>query len=89
MPLRNFNPFKKALTAHEIYEQNNNIRTSTDKGFQDASVKGSPPIEIKEPAEYKLSGMRPGSNTWVVDSSMCERAADIPQRLMIAASIYR
>jgi len=57
MPIRNFNPFKKAPTAQEIYEQNNGIRNSTDKGFQDAAVKAATPIEIKEPPEYKLSGM--------------------------------
>merc|ERR1712230_50617 len=55
MPIRNFNPFKKAPTAQEIYEQNNGIRNSTDKGFQDAAVKAATPIEIKEPPEYKLS----------------------------------
>lgn len=58
MPIRNFNPFKKAPTAQDLYEQNNGIRSSTEKGFQDASVKAANPIEIKEPTEYKLSGMR-------------------------------
>ena len=57
MPIRNFNPFKKAQTAQEIYEQNNGIRSSTDKGFQDATVKAAAPIEIQETPEYKLSGM--------------------------------
>jgi hypothetical protein len=57
MPIRNFNPFKKAQTAQEIYEQNHGVRTSTDKGFQDASTKATNPIEIKEPTEYKLSGI--------------------------------
>ncbi|KIW06926.1 uncharacterized protein PV09_02592 [Verruconis gallopava] len=55
MPIRNFYPFKKAQTAQDLYEQNNNIRTSADKGFKDANVKGSKPIEIGDQAEYKLS----------------------------------
>jgi hypothetical protein len=58
MPIRNFNPFKKAPTAQEIYEQNNNIRSSTDKGFKDASVKGTTPIEIREPEEHEFSGKK-------------------------------
>jgi len=53
MPIRN--PFKKAQTAQEIYEQNRRDRNSADKGFEEANVQGSKPVEIKEPAEYKLS----------------------------------
>jgi len=55
MPIRNFNPFKKAPTAQDLYEQNHHIRSSTDEGFQDANVKGTKPIEIKDSPEYKLS----------------------------------
>jgi hypothetical protein len=90
MPIRNFNPFKKAQTAQEIYEQNNGLRSSTDKGFQDAAVKATTPVEIQEPVEYKLSGMR--NLTWlralVSYSPQLVFDTDVPQRSTIAASIF-
>ena len=54
MPIRN--PFKKSATAFEVQDPNT-LRDATEKGFQQVNVTGTKPVDIKEPAEYKLSGM--------------------------------
>lgn len=58
MPIRN--PFKRAPGDVAIHDENQPPRSAADSGFQSIKVTGSNPVEIKEPMEFKLSGMTPG-----------------------------
>lgn len=93
MPIRN--PFKKAQTAQEIFEQNNRDRISADKGFEEANVQGSKPVDIKEPVEYKLSSKMPrnavrgGYPTFCADMTDTDRHADNAQTSIPMVSLYR
>ncbi|KAF2145574.1 uncharacterized protein K452DRAFT_324518 [Aplosporella prunicola CBS 121167] len=52
------NPFKRASSATEAQDENTRPtpqRSSSGAGFQRANAVGSKPVDIKEPAEYKLS----------------------------------
>jgi hypothetical protein len=51
MPIRN--PFRRA-GAPEVVEEGQ--RNSAEHGFKDTTVSGAKPLQIKDPAEYKLSG---------------------------------
>jgi hypothetical protein len=51
MPIRN--PFRRA-GAPEVVEEGQ--RNAAENGFKDTSVSGAKPLQIKDPAEYKLSG---------------------------------
>lgn len=57
MPIRN--PFKRGTAGLETTE---GLPPDTleyaSNGFQKTNVVGAKPIDIKEPAEYKLSGKR-------------------------------
>jgi hypothetical protein len=50
MPIRN--PFRRAGGAEIVDENQRNA-----PGFENTTVAGAKPIEVKEPVEYKLSGM--------------------------------
>lgn len=60
MPIRN--PFRRTAGAEVVDEQQ---RNPADRGFQNTTVGGAKPIQVKEPAEFKLSGMEP-----IVSSSL-------------------
>ena len=64
MPIRN--PFRRAPGALDVGDENQRP-TGAPGGFQRAKAVGVKPIDIKEPAEYKLSGMFTRSNTFVFD----------------------
>lgn len=49
MPIRN--PFRRAPEAADEAQRN-----ATDNEFKSTAVSGSQPLQLKEPAEYKLSG---------------------------------
>ncbi|KAF2833126.1 hypothetical protein CC86DRAFT_277667 [Ophiobolus disseminans] len=51
MPIRN--PFRRAPGAPEAVEENQ--RNAAENGFKDTTVSGAKPLQIKDPAEYKLS----------------------------------
>lgn len=51
MPIRN--PFRRA-GAPEVLDENQ--RNPAENGFKDTTVSGSKPVQIKDSAEYKLSG---------------------------------
>lgn len=51
MPIRN--PFKKSITAEQLHEQNLRDNAANESETVELNGKG---IEIKEPAEYQLSG---------------------------------
>lgn len=56
MPIRN--PFKRGAGETESSEDVRALsRNGSDTSFQQTKVTGSRPVEIKEPVEYKLSGM--------------------------------
>ncbi|KAH8731002.1 hypothetical protein GQ44DRAFT_605543 [Phaeosphaeriaceae sp. PMI808] len=50
MPIRN--PFRRAGAAEVVDESQQN---GTDNGFRDTTVSGAKPLQLKDPAEYKLS----------------------------------
>jgi hypothetical protein len=52
MPIRN--PFRRAPGASEVVDENQ--RNAAENGFKDTTVSGAKPLQIKDPAEYKLSG---------------------------------
>jgi hypothetical protein len=52
MPIRN--PFRRAPGGEVIDDAQ---RSAAERGFQNTAVAGAKPIQIKEPPEYKLSGM--------------------------------
>ena len=52
MPIRN--PFRRAGAPEAVDEGQ---RDAAENGFKDAAVSGAKPLQIKDPAEYKLSGM--------------------------------
>lgn len=54
MPIRN--PFRRAPGAEATEETQ---RNGADSGFKDTAVSGAKPLEIKDSAEYKLSGKTP------------------------------
>lgn len=51
MPLRN--PFRRAGGVEVLDDSQ---RPAAERGAQNTAVAGSRPLQIKEPAEYKLSG---------------------------------
>lgn len=51
MPIRN--PFRRAPGAEAAEEAQ---RAGADNGFKNTAVSGAKPLDIKETAEYKLSG---------------------------------
>lgn len=51
MPLRN--PFRRAGGVEVLDDSQ---RGAAERGFQNTAVSGAKPVQIKEPAEYKLSG---------------------------------
>jgi hypothetical protein len=51
MPIRN--PFRRA-GAPEVVDEGQ--RNAAENGFTDTTVSGAKPLQIKDPAEYKLSG---------------------------------
>lgn len=51
MPIRN--PFRRAGAPEAISE---NPQNAAENGFKDTSVSGAKPLQLKDPAEYKLSG---------------------------------
>jgi hypothetical protein len=50
MPIRN--PFRRA-GAPEVVDEGQ--RNAAENGFTDTTVSGAKPLQIKDPAEYKLS----------------------------------
>lgn len=51
MPIRN--PFRRAPGTEATDEAQ---RNAPDSGFKNTAVSGAQPLQIKDPAEYKLSG---------------------------------
>jgi hypothetical protein len=51
MPIRN--PFRRAGAPEVVEEGQRNL---AENGFKDTTVSGAKPLQIKDPAEYKLSG---------------------------------
>jgi hypothetical protein len=51
MPIRN--PFRRA-GAPEVVDESQ--RNAAENGFKDTTVSGAKPLQVKDPAEYKLSG---------------------------------
>jgi hypothetical protein len=51
MPIRN--PFRRAGAAEVVDESQ---RSAAENGFKDTTVSGAKPLQVKDPAEYKLSG---------------------------------
>lgn len=51
MPIRN--PFRRAGAPETVDESQ---RNAAENGFNDTAVSGAKPLQIKDPAEYKLSG---------------------------------
>jgi hypothetical protein len=56
MPIRN--PFRRA-GAPEVVDDSQ--RSAAESGFKDTTVSGAKPLQIKDPAEYKLSGEAPST----------------------------
>jgi hypothetical protein len=54
MPIRN--PFRRA-GAPEAADDSQ--RNTAENGFKDTTVSGAKPLQVKDPAEYKLSGETP------------------------------
>lgn len=99
MPLRN--PFRKTFGGVEAQDENRPIsKGGVDRsGFEKTTVAGSKPVDIKEPVEYKLSGMdlnalRPVCRIALrtmraVSSYYRELSAYSSQRSMTVGSIFR
>jgi hypothetical protein len=51
MPIRN--PFRRAGAPEAADESQ---RNAAENGFKDTTVSGAKPLQVKDPAEYKLSG---------------------------------
>jgi hypothetical protein len=51
MPIRN--PFRRAGVPEAVDESQ---RNAAENGFKDTTVSGAKPLQVKDPAEYKLSG---------------------------------
>lgn len=51
MPIRN--PFRRAGVPEQIDEVQ---RSTPENDFKDTTVSGAKPLQLKDPAEYKLSG---------------------------------
>ena len=51
MPIRN--PFRRAGVPEVVDEGQ---RSAAESDFKDTSVSGAKPLQVKDPAEYKLSG---------------------------------
>jgi hypothetical protein len=51
MPIRN--PFRRAGAPEAVDESQ---RNAAESGFKDTTVSGAKPLQVKDPAEYKLSG---------------------------------
>lgn len=52
------NPFRKSGVEPQG-ENRPPLQGGADRGFQQTKVVGAKPVDIKEPTEYKLSGMLP------------------------------
>lgn len=53
MPIRN--PFRRA-GAPEVADVEGSQRNAAENGFKDTTVSGAQPLQMKDSAEYKLSG---------------------------------
>lgn len=51
MPIRN--PFRRAGAPEQVDETQ---RSAPENGFKSTAVSGATPLQVKDPAEYKLSG---------------------------------
>jgi hypothetical protein len=56
MPIRN--PFRRAGAPEAVDDSQ---RSAAEGGFKDTTVSGTKPLQIKDPAEYKLSGEAPST----------------------------
>lgn len=54
MPIRN--PFRRAGAPEQADDA---LRIAPENGFKNAPVSGTQPLQLKDPAEYKLSGETP------------------------------
>jgi hypothetical protein len=64
MPIRN--PFRRAGAPEVVDESQKN---AAENGFKDTTVSGAKPLQIKDPAEYKLSG-KTAPVHWVLQDYM-------------------